>query len=141
MIFCASIYGNTLSAMERLAALLHEKGVRPVRLYDVSSQDPSFLLAEAWRAKAAVFASSSYNAGVFVKMEDLLHDLKAHDYKNHTVAFIENGTWAPSAVKTMKAILDGQALTEAAQPLTIRSVLRDESALCSLADQLKAALE
>ena len=81
VIFCASIYGNTLSAMERLAALLHDKGVRPVRLYDVSSQDPSFLLAEAWRAKAAVFASSSYNAGVFVKMEDLLHDLKAHDYR------------------------------------------------------------
>ena len=140
VIFCASIYGNTLSAMERLAALLNEKGVKHVRLYDLSAQDPSFMLAEAFRAKAAVFASASYNAGVFIKMEELLHDLKAHDYKNHVVAYVENGTWAPSAAKTMKGILEGQALTVAGETLTIRSVLSDEAPLCALADVLKEAI-
>ena len=142
VIFCASIYGGTQNAMDRLAALLSDRGVKGVRVYDVSAQDPSFLLAEAFRAKICVFASSSYNAGVFVKMEDLLHDLKAHDFKNHKAAFVENGSWAPSAAKTMKGILEGQALETVGETVTIRSAphARDEKALEALADALKEAL-
>ena len=143
VIFCASIYGGTQNAMDRLAALLSDRGVKGVKVYDVSGQDPSFLLAEAFRAKVCVFASSSYNAGVFVKMEDLLHDLKAHDYKNHRVAYVENGSWAPTAAKTMKAILEGQALETVGETVTLRSAphAKDEGALEALADALKEALE
>ncbi len=142
VIFCASIYGGTQNAMDKLACMLSDRGVKGVRLYDLSAQDQSFLLAEAYRARVCVFASSSYNAGVFVKMEDLLHDLKAHDFKNHKVAFVENGSWAPSAAKTMKAILDGQALEEVGPTVTLKSAphARDEAALTALADALKEAM-
>ncbi len=143
VIFCASIYGGTQNAADRLASMLSERGVRGVKVYDVSCQDPSFLVAEAFRCRAAVFASSSYNAGVFVRMEDLLHDLKAHDFKNHLIAYVENGSWAPSAAKTMKAILEGQALTVVGETVTIRSAAheKDEAALAALADALCAALK
>ena len=142
VIFCASIYGGTQNAMDRLACMLSDRGVKGVRLYDVSALDRSFLLSEAYRAKVCVFASASYNAGVFVKMEDLLHDLKAHDFKNHRVAFVENGSWAPSAAKTMKAILEGQALETVGETVTLKSAPhgRDEAALEALADALKEAM-
>ena len=112
-------------------------------MYDVSSQDQSFLVAEAFRCRAAVLASSSYNAGVFVKMEEFLRDLKAHDYKNHLVAFVENGSWAPSAAKEMKAILEGQALETVGDTVTLRSAPheKDAAALEALADALCAALK
>ena len=143
VIFCASIYGGTQNAADRLASMLSEKGVRGVKVYDVSSQDQSFLVAEAFRCRAAVLASSSYNAGVFVKMEEFLRDLKAHDYKNHLVAFVENGSWAPSAAKEMKAILEGQALETVGDTVTLRSAPheKDAAALEDLADALCAALK
>ena len=129
--------------MDRLAAMLSDRGVKGVKVYDVSAQDRSFLVAEAYRARVAVFASSSYNAGVFVRMEDLLHDLKAHDYKNHRVAYVENGSWAPTAAKTMKAILEGQALETVGETVTVRSAAheKDAVALEALADALCAAVK
>ena len=143
VIFCASVYGGTQNAMDRLAAMLSDRGVKGVKVYDVSAQDRSFLVAEAYRARVAVFASSSYNAGVFVRMEDLLHDLKAHDYKNHRVAYVENGSWAPTAAKTMKAILEGQALETVGETVTVRSAAheKDAVALEALADALCAAVK
>ena len=143
VIFCASIYGGTMNAMERLASMLSERGVKGVKLYDISTQDKSFLVAEAYRCRVAVLASASYNAGVFVKMEDFLHDLKAHDFKNHRVAYVENGSWAPSAAKTMKAILEGQALETLGETVTLRSAAheKDAAALEALADALCAAMK
>ena len=143
VIFCASVYGGTMNAMERLASMLSERGVKGVKLYDISAQDKSFLVAEAFRCRAAVLASASYNAGVFVAMEDFLHDLKAHDFKNHRVAYVENGSWAPSAAKTMKAILEGQALETVGETVTLRSAAheKDAAALEALADALCAAMK
>ena len=143
VIFCASIYGGTQNAADRLASMLSEKGVKRVKVYDVSALDQSFLVAEAFRCRAAVMAASSYNAGVFVKMEEFLRDLKAHDYKNHLVAFVENGSWAPLAAKEMKAILEGQALETVGDTVTLRSAPheKDAAALEALADALCAAMK
>ena len=139
VIFCGTIYGHTQDAADYLAVQLNRRGVTNVRVHDVSAREPSSLLAEAWRCGTAVFASSSYNAGVFVNMENLLHDLKAHDWKNRKVAYIENGTWAPSAARTMKAILEGQNLTEIGSTVTIRSSADgSEAALDALADAIAA---
>ncbi len=143
VIFCASIYGGTQNAADRLAAMLSDRGIKGVRVYDVSSHDQSFLVAEAFRCRAAVLAASSYNAGVFVKMEEFLRDLKAHDFKNHRVAFVENGSWAPSAAKEMKAILEGLKLETVGETVTLRSVPheKDAAALEALADALCAAMK
>ncbi len=142
VIFCGTVYGHTQAAADKMAILLGERKVTDVRVYDVSGPDLSFLVAEAFRCRAAVFAGASYNAGVFPGMEYLLHDLKAHDWQNRIVAFFENGSWAPSAGKTMKAILEGQNLDALENTLTIRSAVtpENEAALEALADALAARL-
>lgn len=106
-VFYASVYGNTANAAEILAGELAARGVRDVRVYDVSVTDPSYLVAEAFRCSHLVFASTTYNAGIFVKMENFLHDLAAHNLQNRTVAFIENGSWAATSGKLMAGILSG----------------------------------
>lgn len=107
VIFYGTIYGNTENAANILALRLAELGVKNIKLYDVAETDISYLVAEAFRAKALVFASSSYNAGVFDRMEYLLLDLKAHNMQNRNVMVIENGSWAPSAAKAMNEIISG----------------------------------
>lgn len=93
LILYASIYGDTENAAEILATKLVENGVRNISLYDVSVTDPSYLVAEAFRCSHIVFASATYNAGIFTNMELLLHELETHNFQNRTVAVIENGTW------------------------------------------------
>lgn len=100
LILYASIYGDTENAAEILAARLAEHGVRNIAVYDVSVTDPSYLVAEAFRCSHIVFASATYNAGIFPRMELLLHELEAHNLQNRTVAVIENGTWAPCGRRT-----------------------------------------
>ena len=104
LIACGSIYGNTENAAEILACKLTEQGVK-VRMYDVSVTHPSYLIAEAFRFSHIVFASATYNAGVFVNMENLIHDMVSHNLQGRTVAFLENGTWAPAAGGAMEKML------------------------------------
>ena len=104
LIACGSIYGNTENAAEILAGKLAERGVK-VQMYDVSVTHSSYLIAEAFRFSHIVFASATYNAGVFVNMENLLHDMVNHNLQGRTVAFLENGTWAPMAAGAMSKIL------------------------------------
>ena len=96
-----SIYGNTANAAEILAMRLAEKGVRNIQMYDVSSTHPSYIVSECFRYSHIVFASATYNMGIFSGMETLLIALKAHALQNRTVAFIENGSWAPQSGKLM----------------------------------------
>lgn len=105
LILYASIYGNTENTVNVLAGKLAAKGEKNIAVYDVSVTDPSYLLSEAFRCDRIVFASPTYNAGIFPKMETLLTELKAHNFQNRKVAVIENGTWAISAGKLMKEIL------------------------------------
>lgn len=102
MIAYASVYGHTENAAEILAAKLAEKGVTNVALYDVSVTHPSVIVSEAFKYSHLVFAAPTYNAGIFVSMETVLHDLKAHALQNRTVGLIQNGSWAPTSGKLMK---------------------------------------
>lgn len=101
VIYYASVYGNTENAAQILAMELAEQGVKDVRLYDVSETHVSDLVAEAFRASHLVFAAPTIDGGVFPAMDTLLHHLTAKALHSRTVAFMENGTWAPTAGKQM----------------------------------------
>ncbi len=101
-----SIYGGTENAAEILSVMLREKGIKTV-MYDVSMTHASEIIAAAFRYSHLVFASATYNNGIFVKMEDLLNDLVAHAFQNRTVALMENGTWSPTAANQMAKKLAG----------------------------------
>ena len=123
LIAYASIYGNTAGAAELVAAKLREQGVR-CAVYDVSVTHPSQVLAEAFRFSHLVFASPTYNNGVFVTMENLLHDIAAHGLQNRAVFFVQNGSWAPNSAGQMKTILEGlKGFTFGENVLTLKSAL------------------
>jgi flavorubredoxin/flavin reductase (DIM6/NTAB) family NADH-FMN oxidoreductase RutF/rubredoxin len=96
MIAYASVYGNTENAAELLSSALREKGVKTV-MFDVSVTPASEILAAAFQYSHLVFASTTYNAGIFVTMEALINDLAAHNIQNRVVAIIENGSWAATS--------------------------------------------
>ena len=99
----ASVYGNTENAANILAGMLADKGVRNVKVYDVSATHPSYIVSECFRASHLVFLSTTYNAGMFVNMENLVHDIVHHNLQNRTIALVENGSWAPTAAGLMRA--------------------------------------
>jgi flavorubredoxin/flavin reductase (DIM6/NTAB) family NADH-FMN oxidoreductase RutF len=101
MIAYASVYGNTENAAEVLASRLRDRGIKTV-MYDVSVTPASEIVAAAFRWSHLVFASTTYNTGIFVTMEALLHDLVAHNIQNRTVALIENGSWAATSGGLMR---------------------------------------
>ena len=106
MIAYGSVYGHTENLANVLASKLADLGVKDVRVYDVSATHPSYIISEAFRCSHLVFASITYNGGIFTNMEHLLLELKAHNLQNRTVALMENGSWAPVAGKKMKEIFD-----------------------------------
>ena len=105
MIAYASIYGNTENAANVLACRLRELGVK-TEMFDVSVTSASEIVAAAFRYSHLVFASSTYNGGIFVTMDALLRDLAAHGLQNRTVALMENGSWAPVCGRQMRALLE-----------------------------------
>ena len=104
LIAYASVYGHTENAANILAVKLAERGVK-VRMHDTSVIPASYIVSDAFRCSHLVFAATTYNAGVFVTMENLLHDIAAHNLQNRKVAVIENGSWAPTSGKVMREIL------------------------------------
>lgn len=143
MIVYGSSYGHTAQAAEELAILLAEKGVRDLVLYDVSKSEPSFLIGEAFRCKAIILASTTYNSGVFVKMEDFLHDLAAHAIRNKVFGFIENGSWAPASKAGMLKILETtKGNTFLTHSLTLASSLKkaQEKDLEEMAEEIVSIL-
>ncbi|NLP12956.1 MAG: FprA family A-type flavoprotein [Clostridium sp.] len=125
MIAYASVYGNTENAANILAFKLADAGVKRIAMYDVSVSHPSVIVAEAFRCSHLVFASTTYNAGVFCNMETVLRDLKAHNLQNRTVAIIENGTWAATAGKLMRDIIsEMKSMTILDSTVSIKSSLK-----------------
>jgi len=104
MISYASVYGNTENAAEILACRLRDKGIKTV-IFDVSVTPASEIVSAAFKWSHLVFASTTYNAGIFVTMEALLNDLAAHNIQNRRVAVIENGSWAPTSGGLIREIL------------------------------------
>lgn len=123
----ASIHGNTAEAAEVLAEKLRAAGAEKVVLADLSRDDMAEAVEDAFRYDRLVVAASSYDAGLFPPMEMFLIKLKAKAYQNRKVAVIENGSWAPSAAKCMKAYLEQMKNIEILEPVvSIRSRLTAE---------------
>ncbi len=126
MIAYGSVYGNTAVAAEIISAKLRERGIKTV-MYDVSVNHSSEIVAAAFRFSHLVFASSTYNAGIFIKMDELLRDIAAHGLKNRYVSIIENGTWAATSGSQMREILSAcKDMTFVGDTLSIKSALRDD---------------
>ena len=138
LIAYASVYGHTENAANILAAKLCDRGVKvkmydtsvtpasyanilaaklcdrgvKVKMYDTSVTPASYIVSDAFKYSHLVFAATTYNAGMFVTMEQLLHDIAAHNLQKRKVALIENGSWAPMSGKLMRGILEGLKGTE-----------------------------
>lgn len=123
-----SVYGHTKKAVEALAEKLRSNGCPKVVVTDLARDDMAEAVEDAFRYNKLVLATTTYNAGIFPFMREFIEHLTERSYQNRTVAFIENGTWAPLAVKTMKKMLEGsKKLTFAEPDVTIKSALDDES--------------
>lgn len=122
----ASIHGNTTRAAERLVEILKEKGCPKVAITDLCRDDLGEAIEDAFRYGNMVCMASSYDAGVFPPMYDFLHHLDIKAYQRRRVALIENGSWAPSAAKTMRAMLEGMKQVEIVEPVvTLRGRMKD----------------
>lgn len=138
MIAYASVYGNTENAANILACKLRERGVKTT-IFDVSVTASSEIVAAAFEYSHLVFASTTYNAGIFITMDELLRDLASHNLQKRTVAFIENGSWAATSGKLMKEIIGGlKDMTVIGQDVSIKSALNTDqmAELDALADAI-----
>ena len=140
MIAYASMYGNTEGAAQALAAKLCEKGCTNVWVYDVSNTHVSQLVSEAFRLSHLVFASVTYNLGIYPVMHDFLMHLKALNFQNRTCAIIENGSWAVKSGDLMHKFLEDEMknMTVLGDRLSLASALHADKAseLDSLADAI-----
>lgn len=101
MIAYASVYGHTENTVNILACKLVERGLK-VKVYDTSVTPASYIVSDAFRYSHLVFASTTYNAGIFVTMENLVHDIVNHNLQGRKIAILENGSWAATSGKLMK---------------------------------------
>ena len=127
LIAYASIYGNTAKAAEQLAELLREKGEK-VAVADLARCDMAEAIEDAFRYDRLVTASVTYDGGLFPAMESFLSHLKAKNYQNRTVAFIENGSWAPMSGKLMRGFFDSMKnITVIDKLVTVKSAVKDDT--------------
>lgn len=105
LIAYASIHGNTENAVKKLATILENSGAKKVILADLSREDMSEVIEDAFRYDKVILASSTYNMGLFPSMETFLHHLLGKNYQNRKIGIIENGSWAPVAGKCMQEII------------------------------------
>ncbi len=128
MIAYTSVYGNTKAAVELLAQSLRDKGCPKVVVNDLARCDMAEAVEDAFRYSKLVLATTTYNADVFPFMKTFIHHLTERNFQNRTVAFMENGSWAPLAAKVMKQMLSGSKnLTLAENDVRILSALNDDS--------------
>ncbi len=128
LIAYASIHGNTGKAAEKLAELIRAKGEEKVVVSDLAREDMAEVIEDAFRYDRMVLAAASYDASVFPCMQTFLSKLQVKAYQKRTVAILENGSWAPTAAKTMKAMLEPMRDITLLDPVvTIKSTLKDEN--------------
>ncbi len=141
LIAYASVYGGTQNAAEILAGKLAELGVKDIKMYDVSTVHPSYIVADAFKYSHLVFASTTYNNGIFVNMENLLHDIIAHNLQNRKVAIVENGSWAPVCGKLMTELVSQLKNTEIIESkVCLKSAVKADKC-CELEALAKAIVE
>lgn len=126
LIAYASIHGNTAIAAKKLKEILESKGAEKVAITDLARDDMAEAIEDAFRYDRMILAAASYDAGVFPCMEDFLHHLKSKAYQKRTVGLLENGSWAPSAARTMKAVVEQMKNVSIVEPVvTIKSTMKD----------------
>lgn len=143
MVAYTSVYGATENAVNILAGLLADKGVKNIKVYDVSRTDSSYILSDAFKYSHIVFATTTYNNGIFESMEHLLHNITAHNLQNRKIAIIQNGSWAPSCGGQIRAILEKLPGTEIIdESICIKSTLKEEQLadLEALAEKIAGSL-
>ena len=143
MVVYGSVYGGTESAANALASCISQKGVRNVAVYDVSKTHVSELIAEAFRCSHIVFASITYNMGIFTPMKNFLMDLAAHNLQNRTVSIMQNGSWSPASGGLMIKILEEmQDIRFVGNILTFRSAPKasEYDSIAELADAIVASI-
>ncbi len=128
LIAYASIHGNTAKAAKKLGEMLREKGVEKVVVSDLAREDMAEVIEDAFRYDRMVLAAASYDGGVFPCMQDFLHHLQSKAYQKRTVGILENGSWGPTAARTMKSILETMKNVSIVEPVvTIRSTLKEKN--------------
>lgn len=141
-IACASIHGNTLEAATHLSEELRRSGIENVYVADLTRDDLSATVAEAFRYPMAVFCAASYDGGLFTPMYSFLHALEMKGYCNRKAMIIENGSWAPSAARVMRAMLGNMKdIYILPETLTLRGIFKDSdiATVDALARQLAEA--
>lgn len=139
LIAYASIHGNTKRAAEQMKGILEKKGAKKVSIIDLAREDVSYAVSDAFRYSKMLLACSTYDAGIFPCMEDFLNHLRAKSYQKRTVAFMENGSWAPAAGRIMRGMMEELKDIEIVEPIvTIRSTVKPETlaAMEELAEKL-----
>ena len=127
MIAYTSVYGNTKTAALLLAEKLEEKGVK-VSVHDLARTDMAEAVEDAFRYGKLVLATTTYNGDIFPFMKEYIHHLTERNYQNRTIGLIENGSWAPVAVKVMTKMFEGSKnLTFTNTTVKIFSALNDET--------------
>ena len=127
LIAFTSVYGGTENTAEILAGKLADKGVKNIKMFDLSFTHSSKVLAEAFKASHIVLATTTYNAGVFESMEAFIHSLVAHNLQNRKFVLIENGSWAPTCGSQMRIELEKLKGSEfITPPLCIKSALKKD---------------
>ena len=139
-----SVYGNTKKAVEKLAELLKAKGCPKVVVNDLARCDMAEAVEDAFRYSKIILATTTYNAEIFPFMREFINHLTERNFANHKIGLIENGTWAPTAAKVMKGMLENcKNCTFAENTVHIKSALNDESTaqLEALADEFGSEYE
>lgn len=123
----ASMYGNTENAMNLIAGKLASRGVKDIRMYDVSKTHPSYIIADAWKFSHLVFGSPTYNLGLYHGMQALLHEMASLNLQNRKVSLVGNYTWANAAIDEMTDILQSMKKIEfVGEPFVIHSAIKPE---------------
>ncbi len=141
LIAYSSIHGNTKEAVEKLAEIFKQKGANKVVVTDLVTDDFAEAIEDAFRYDKMVVAASSYNLDVFPPMRNFLYQLKSKDYQNRKVAIIENGTWAPSAGKCMKELIDGMKNMDICAPIVTIKTKMNEDTVDSFEKLVESMLE
>ena len=127
LLLYGSIYGHTENTVEIIASKLADKGIKNIKIYDVSKTHFSEIVAEAFRCSHLVVASATYNCGIFSNMETVLSELKSHGLKNRKIAIVENGSWAPMAGGLISKFFEEMKDMEIIKPMiTVKSSLKPE---------------
>ena len=143
VIVYGSMYGNTENAANCIANKLAQQGVTDIKVYDVSKTHPSYIIADAWKYSNLVIASPTYNGGLYLVMDALLHEMASLNFQNRKVSILGNYTWATGALASIKERLSKLKDIEIiGNPLDINSSVKDnqEAALDEMVQEIVKSL-